>query len=165
MRKLCLLILVSALLFACSQTAGTKDPAGSFNLDSVKAAIDANNAVLIAAIKKGDSAAFVSCYTKDGCVMASNMPKACGPEGMGNFLTGARKMGIENLKLTTTEVVGNKDLVSEEGTYEILGNDGASLDKGKFIVTWKPENGAWKKYRDIFNSDMPPAPAPPPAKK
>jgi ketosteroid isomerase-like protein len=162
MRKLCLLLLGSTLFFSCSQPAGTTDPAGAFSLDSAKAAIDANNAVLIKALKAGDSAAFVSCYTKDGCTMGSNMPKLCGPAGLGQFLAGARQMGIENLKLTTTEVIGNKDLISEEGTYEILGNDGASLDKGKFIVTWKQEDGKWKKYRDIFNSDMPP---PPPAKK
>ncbi len=164
MKRLCLLMSAAVLLFSCSQPAGTKDPAGAFNLDSAKAAIDANNAVLIAAIKKGDSASFVSCYTKDGCVMGNNMPKACGAAGLNQFLTGARQMGIENLKLTVTEVIGDKDLISEEGVFEILANDGSTLDKGKYIVTWKPENGVWKKYRDIFNSDLPPAP-PPPAKK
>ena len=155
MKKL-LLVLSAAVLFTyCSQPTGTQDAVGSFNLDSAKASIEANNAVLIKAIKSGDSAAFVSCYTKDGCIMGSNMPKLCGPAGLGQFLSAGRKMGIENLKLTPVEIIGNKDLISEEGSFEILGNDGTVLDKGKFIVTWKPENGVWKKYRDIFNSDLP----------
>lgn len=163
MRKLLYLLFAAPLVLACNQPAGTKEAAGSFNLDSVKAAIDANNAVLVAAIKKGDSASFVSCYTKDGCIMSSNMPKACGPGDMGKFLTGLRQMGIENLKITATEVFGGKELISEEGIFEILTNDGKTMDKGKYIVTWKQEDGKWKKYRDIFNSDMPPPPSPAPA--
>ena len=163
MRKLCLLVLGAAFFFSCSQPPATKDAAGTFSLDSVKAAIEANNAVLIKAIKTGDSAAFVSCYTKDACMMGNNMPKLCGPTGLGQFLTGARNAGIENLKLTVTEVIGDKDLISEEGTFEILANDGSLIDKGKYIVIWKTEDGKWKKYRDIFNSDMPPVP--PPTKK
>ncbi len=164
MRKLCLLVLGAAFFFSCSQPAGTTDPAGVFNLDSVKAAIEENNAVLIKAIKTGDSAAFVSCYTKDACMMGNNMPKLCGLTGLGQFLTGARNGGIENLKLAVTEVIGDKSLISEEGVFEIIANDGSSIDKGKYIVIWKQEDGKWKKYRDIFNSDMPPAPAVP-AKK
>ena len=163
MKKICLLVLGAALLFSCTQPAATKEAVSTFSLDSVKTAIEANNAVLIKAIKTGDSAAFVSCYTKDGCMMGSNMPKLCGPTGLGQFLTGARNAGIENLKLTVTEVIGDKDLISEEGSFEILANDGSSIDKGKYIVIWKTEDGKWKKYRDIFNSDMPPPP--PPAKK
>jgi ketosteroid isomerase-like protein len=82
----------------------------------------------------------------------------CGPQAINAFFSGGYKMGIRNVKLTTTEVMGGKDAVVETGTYEILG-DKASLDKGKFIVVWKEENGKWKMHRDIWNTDMPAAPA------
>jgi len=36
-------------------------------------------------------------------------------------------------------------------------------DRGKFVVVWKKQaDGAWKIVADIWNSDMPPAPAPKP---
>jgi ketosteroid isomerase-like protein len=34
--------------------------------------------------------------------------------------------------------------------------DMRALDKGKYIVIWKQEDGQWKLHRDIFNSSMPP---------
>jgi ketosteroid isomerase-like protein len=32
--------------------------------------------------------------------------------------------------------------------------DNKSLDKGKYVAVWKKENGTWKMYRDIWNSNM-----------
>lgn len=165
MKKLSFLLFAATVLFACNQPSPSSPAAASFQLDSVKAAIDANNATLIAALKSGDSASFVGCYTKDGCIMPGNSPKLCGAAGLAAFLKVNVQMGVADLKLVVTEVFGNSELVSEEGTYEIFGKDGSSLDKGKYIVTWKTENGKWKKYRDIFCTDLPPAPAPAAAKK
>ncbi len=164
MKKIIFLLFASYALYACSNSAGTKDAAGSFNLDSVKAAIDANNKVFAASIKNGDSLAMIGTYATDGCLMPSNSPKLCGVKGISEFYTWTRQMGAGDLTFQVLEVTGGKDLVSEEGTYDVLGKDGKSMEKGKYIVTWKQENGQWKKYRDIWNSD---APAPPmePTKK
>lgn len=164
MKKLCFVLLSGFLLASCANEAGKEAATHSFNMDSVKAAIDANNAALVSSMKANDSASFVNLYTKDGCIMADNAPKFCGPAGLAQFLAGSQQLGMTDLKLSVTEIIGDNTLVSEEGTYEILGKEGVSLDKGKYIVTWKKEDGVWKKYRDIFNSDLP-APAPPPLKK
>lgn len=162
MKKLFFILSGCMLLFACSQQqSASETTAPVFNLDSVKAAIDANNAVFIASMKKGDSATMASCYTKDACMMVPNMPKVCGAQALPGLFGGMHRMGLVNLKLQVTEVLGTPDLVSEEGTYELLTNEGASMEKGKYLVTWKKEEGKWKKYRDIFNADAPP---PPPAK-
>lgn len=69
-------------------------------------------------------------------------------------------MGVRNIKITTQEVMGGAETVSEMGSYEMFGDKNMSLDKGKFIVVWKQENGKWKMHRDVWNSDiMPPTPA------
>ena len=86
-------------------------------------------------------------------------PKMCGAEGLSQFLAMAKGLGVADIKLSTVEVIGGKELVSEEGTYVVLAADGSTIDKGKFLVTWKQENGTWKKYRDIWNTDTPPPPA------
>jgi ketosteroid isomerase-like protein len=164
MKKIFFLLLASYAFYSCSEQTGTKVTAGSFNMDSVKAAINANNKAFSESLKKGDSLACIASYTTDGCVMPTGTPKMCGVKGIGDFYHWTQQMGLGELVLTVSEVVGGKELVSEEGMYELVGKDGKSMDKGKYIVTWKQENGIWKKYRDIWNSDAPPPP-PMPAKK
>jgi ketosteroid isomerase-like protein len=34
---------------------------------------------------------------------------------------------------------------------------GKVVDRGKYIVIWKREQGQWKLHRDIWNTSMPPA--------
>jgi ketosteroid isomerase-like protein len=64
-------------------------------------------------------------------------------------------MGIKDFKLTTHDVVGSEDLLVETGSYEMYGDKNAVIDKGKYVVAWKKENGNWKLYRDIANTSMP----------
>lgn len=160
MKKIFFLLVAACALYSCGESSGPKGADVVFNLDSVKAAIDANNKVFSEAIKNGDSLAFIGTYTSDGCVMPSNTPKLCGAKGVGDFYSWTRQMGAGELSFVVGEVTGGKDLVSEEGTYDVKGKDGVSMEKGKYLVTWKQENGQWKKYRDIWNSDAPPQPMP-----
>jgi len=43
----------------------------------------------------------------------------------------------------------------EEGSYDFPDGKGGSFDKGKFIAIWKQEDGRWKLFREIWNSDNP----------
>jgi len=161
MKKLFLIAtVISTLLFSCTNEAAKTETATApaFSLDSAKAAIAASNAKYGACFSTGDSATFVTLYTSDACLSPTNMPKMCGPQAITAFFNGGYKMGIRNLKLVTTEVMGGKDAVVETGTYEVLGDKDTSFDKGKFIVVWKEENGKWKMHRDIWNTDLPAAP-------
>jgi len=42
-----------------------------------------------------------------------------------------------------------------------LDSAGNTLEKGKFIVLWKEQNGVWKMHKDVWNSDDAPAAAAP----
>lgn len=134
-------------------------PADSFSLDSVKAAIAASNATFGDGFATGDSVAFASHYTSDGCISPSNFPKMCGTSAIMAYFNGGYKMGIRGIKLTTEEVMGGKEGVIETGKYELFADKNMSIDKGKFIVMWKQENGTWKMYRDVWNTDLPAAPS------
>ena len=155
----------SVLLFSCNNDAKSGTAVTSFNLDSARAAIIANNKVYGECFATGDSVKFVSCYTADACINPPNMPRMCGTKEISGFFNGGYKMGIRNIKLTTEEVLGGADAVTEVGKYEVLGDKDVSFDKGKFIVVWKMDNGKWKLHRDIWNSDNPPPPPPPAEKK
>lgn len=160
----CLLV-ASTLLFSCNNDGGKTDAGAAFNLDSVKAAIEASNKAYGACFATDDSTKFSGCYTADACINPPNMPRMCGTAAINAFFNGGYKMGIRNLKLTTEEVMGSAAAVAEIGKYEVLGDKDASLDKGKFIVVWKMDNGKWKMHRDVWNSDNPPPPAAPSEKK
>ena len=45
--------------------------------------------------------------------------------------------------------------ITEEGLFEIKTKDDVQIDKGKYIVLWKKEDGKWKLHRDLSNSDLP----------
>lgn len=95
-------------------------------------------------------------YASDALVMPSNS-EAVKKDAIAGFWGSAHRMGIKNIKLNTTDLTGNAELLSETGEYELLGDDNKSIDEGKYVVVWKPENGTWKIYRDIWNSNMPAA--------
>lgn len=131
----------------------------TFSIDSVKASIAASNKMFGESFATGDSAKFVDRYTSDACIYVTNSPKMCGQQSINAFFNGAYAMGMRNVKLTTEEISGSKEAVVETGTYDLLIDKGVSIDKGKYIVIWKEEKGQWKMHRDIWNTDMPAAPA------
>ncbi|MBK7121752.1 MAG: DUF4440 domain-containing protein [Chitinophagaceae bacterium] len=156
-------VVIAAALFSSCNNEAVKTETSSFSLDSVKAQIAASNKVFGASFATGDSVAFANCYTSDGCIYNANMPKVCGTAGIQSFLSIGYNSGLRNVVLTTEEVMGGKEAVIETGKYEVFIADNVSVEKGKFVVVWKEENGRWKMFRDIWNSDAPPPP-PAPAK-
>jgi ketosteroid isomerase-like protein len=150
MKKMMIIALAGLLFVACK-----KEEATPYDLTEAKAAIAESNKTYGEGFAKGDASLFTSNYTKDGCIMPANAPKLCGAEALGMFFKGAQSMGVKNIVLTTEEVMGGPEAVVETGTYELLGEANKSLDKGKFIVVWKMEDGKWKMHRDIFNTSVP----------
>jgi len=139
------------------ETTAAKD-SPAFDLSSAKTSIEAENAKFMDAFKKGDSAAVAANYGPDGMLLPPNSEPVQGtgiPALWGSFI----RMGVKDVKLMTDDVSGNADQLAETGRYEIYAAENKMLDKGKYVVVWKPENGAWKMYRDIWNSSMPAAPA------
>lgn len=161
MKKLIYLFIVVLAAAACNNDTKTDvaTKAPGLNLDSAKAAIAASNALFGQAFQKNDSALFVARYASDGCINPTGMPRICGSAGIGAYFRGGYEMGVRDVKLTTEEVLAAEPFVIEVGKYEMLLDKGVSAEKGKFVVIWKQENGVWKMYKDIWNSDAPP-PAP-----
>ena len=159
------LAITALLIISCNTSTETKPAeivaAPSVNLDSVKAAIASSNQLFANAFIKADSSLLIDRYASDGCIFAPNMPAICGSQGIAGFYRAAYdQMGVRNIGLTTTQVYGSGDYVTEEGTYELFAAENKSMDKGKFLVLWKKTDAGWKMYRDIFNSDNPVLPPP-----
>jgi ketosteroid isomerase-like protein len=158
----------SVLCISCSntanesgtETAASKETKSSFDLAAARKTIDSTNAVFAGLVSKGDSSGLASMYTADAKLMGANMPAASGRSAIQTAFAGMfSAMGPIDLKTTAVDIWGDEDMLIEEGTYA-MSQKGKEIDRGKYIVLWKMEDGKWKLFRDCFNSDLPPA-APP----
>lgn len=140
-----------------ADTAETKD-SPAFDLASAKSAIEAENAKFMDAFKKGDSAGAASNYAEDAQMFPPNS-EPVDKSGIASLWGSNIRMGVKEIKLMVDDIAGNAEIISETGHFEILAAENKLLDKGKYVVVWKPVNGVWKMYRDIWNTSMPAAPA------
>jgi uncharacterized protein (TIGR02246 family) len=107
----------------------------------------------------------VSYYADDANVMPANAPSATAKDAI-------RKIWQDLLtspgaaiswKATNVKVAKSGDIGFVSGTYEITMNDASgkpTTDHGKYLeVLEKQADGTWKCTADIWNSDLPAAPA------
>lgn len=163
MKKSILFVFTFLAIFfvACNNTANTdnKVTAPDTTANDSKSAEDYIRKEAInfgAEIRRGDSVALASHYASNAVVMPPNSDVVTGNNIMGLW-AGVLRMGVKDFKLTITDITGSGDMYAETGTYEVFVADNKSVDKGKYVAVWKKENGNWKMYRDIWNSNMPAA--------
>lgn len=167
MKKHCSLLIagIITLLLSCQETATEKTDnntmadttvtTNTFDIDKARSWIESDNAKFVEEVKKGDSNALAAHYASDAWVMFDNSEPFKGT-AIASAWGGAIRSGMKDLKITTVDLTGNAELLVETGMYEMIGDGNKTLDKGKYVVVWKPANGGWKIYRDIGNSNMAP---------
>lgn len=153
------LIAVAVFLVACNNPSATDNVKVSkesiiHDDESVKAYIREEALKFGEEVRRGDSTAMAAHYSSDAIVMPANSEQVTG-NNIVNFWGSVVRMGVKDLKLNITDIYGDGDVYVETGTLELFGTDNISLDKGKYVVVWKKENGNWKMYRDIWNSNLP----------
>ena len=151
--------MLAILFVACNGTVTTDnkmaatDSTGN-DSESIKAYLKQEDLRFEEEMSKGDSTALAAHYGSDAIVMPPNSEVVKGNDIV-HLWGGAIKMGVKEFKLNTTDISGDGNFYTETGTYEMLGAGSKSLDKGKYLTMWKKDNGNWKIYRDIWNSNAP----------
>jgi len=156
-------ILCIFILAACKPKSQGDTESTSFDSTSMNSAFDievawdtieAINKRSAAAMAAGDSAVIVSLYTSDAAIKPANLPankKTATASGTDNETW---RMGVKNIKYDAKDHWGNHELLGEEGTYSIADERGRIIDKGKYQMVWRMEEGRWKLLKDIFDSDL-----------
>ena len=160
MRKASFYLIIALFMLACNadsneETTNAKSDSTTFDLQKARSFIESENAKFSDETKRGDSVALGAHYASDGWLMFSNSEPMKGQDIVSAWGSVIRT-GVKDIKLTTVDLTGNAELLAETGTYEMFGENNAAIDKGKYVVVWKPENGNWKIYRDIGNTNLPP---------
>lgn len=127
---------------------------GGVNLDAARQEIATSNQLWGQAFVKGDSASFIGLYHPEARIYPPNMAMLNSRTDLGRMLAGVPGSGIQSATVTTTDLVASGDLVIETGTFEMR-DASKVVDRGKYLAVWKQDNGRWRIYRDIWNSDMP----------
>ena len=153
---------ISLLMLSCKlankdQLAGSTTGSTAFDIKKAKSFIDSINAKFTEQVKNGDSVALASHYWPDAELLLSNSEAIKGQDILSAWGSMIR-MGVKDMTFATTDLTGDADFLIETGTYEMKGENNSLLDKGKYVVVWKQENGVWKLYRDMGNTNLP-APA------
>lgn len=107
----------------------------------------------------------ISYYAEDAMVLPPNSSSATTREAIRNTwkdLLASPGVAI-SWKATKVEVAKSGDVAYTTGTYELTMNDASGKlinDRGKYVEVWKKQgDGKWKVVADIWNSDLPVAPA------
>jgi ketosteroid isomerase-like protein len=120
-------------------------------------------------VKAGQSKqadAWVAFYAEDATVLPPNEPMATDKASIRKSVAGL--LGLPGLaitwQVTKVEVAASGDLGYLYGKYEVSFDEAPgkrTTDRGKIVEIWKKQaDGHWKCIVDIWNTDLPLAPAP-----
>ncbi len=152
------LLIGFTILSSCNSAGDSKtDSKPKFDLTIAKQEIEEANRIFMDLVAKGDSVGLANSYTNDAKFMNAGAPAFVGRANIQKAMAGIINSGVTKVDLRLKEVFGTEDLIAEEGELTIYVKDAAVAEE-KYIVLWKKEDGKWKLFRDIFNSNLP-APA------
>lgn len=118
---------------------------------TLRAQVDEANARLVALQKQGDAAGMGDMYTEDAVLLPEGGSRIEGREAIEAFWAEAIGSGVEDVQLTTEDLVPlGGDLVYEIGHYTTTPADAPPVS-GYYLVLWKRVGGALKLHVDIFN--------------
>lgn len=151
-----LFLFFTAMIFIACNDMKENDPENDFDLASVKRQIHEANTVYGERFKTNDTAYYAAKYCRDAVIMPEQIPMIAGLDSIRHFNYNNGKNRDFIISVTATNIYGSADAVVEEGFYTFPGTGGVIYGRGKFIAIWKQEDGKWKLYREIWNTDAKP---------
>ena len=135
-----------------------KDSAADFDLSAMKKIIEEKNNQFTKAHITKDTAFLNNIVTQDAKVFAPNSDIVIGRPAIALVNSQWVNLGIKEFREETTSFYGNEDYLIDEGSYYLRYGKDNIIDKGKYINIWKKEDGDWKIYSNIWNTNMPATP-------
>ena len=118
-------------------------------------AIRRSAADLAAAFNAGQIDKVVEFYADNSVFMPPNAPLLRGRDPLKEFYAGMIAKGATDLKLEPDEVSGHGPIAYESGTYSVSYKNGATRDRGKYLLVLRNTAGTWRTEKTIWSSDLP----------
>lgn len=153
-------VTIAALVFTLGVSAcGSSTQEEGFNRAD-QDAIRQNAAELTAAFNAKEVDRIVALYAESSIFMPPNAPLLRGREPLREFYGDMIAKGATDLRLESSEVSGHGPIAYDWGTYSLTYADGASRDRGKYLMVHRKMAGTWRTEKTIWSSDLPPASTP-----
>jgi ketosteroid isomerase-like protein len=121
--------------------------------------IEENNSRFTKAHVTGDHAVIDGMFTRDAKVLPPDSEPVIGRDAIAKLTKQYIEFGITEFREETTDFYGTEDLLVDQGSYVMVYGKDKTMEKGKYLNVWKREEGTWKIYSNIWNSNGPTAPA------
>ncbi|HSG86471.1 MAG TPA: SgcJ/EcaC family oxidoreductase [Candidatus Limnocylindrales bacterium] len=98
------------------------------------------------AVEADDAAAVAGLFTDDGVLLSSDAPTARGRAAIEAVVRGWIEAGEENDRTETQAAFVGDDRAVLARTYEVdfVTDDGTTSERGRYLVTFRREDGAWR---------------------
>jgi uncharacterized protein (TIGR02246 family) len=114
------------------------------------------NQAFVTAFAKGDAQAVAGLYASRAQVFPPHSDVLESADTIRAFWQGVMDMGVREATLETVDIEPVSDTMAiERGRYTLSLESGALADAGKYLVVWTQQDGVWKIYRDIWNTNQP----------
>lgn len=155
---------VAVGISGCGDKAGPSAPsakttAATFDLAAARKVIDENNARFTRAHITGDGKLIDSMFTRDARSLPPESEPVIGVAAISKLTAQYLASGVSEFTEVTTDFYGNEDLLIDQGDYVMVYGKEKTREKGKYMNVWKKEDGVWKIYSNIWNTNAPAAPA------
>ena len=151
------LFIVFLVLLSCFY-AGCQNKS-KLDLSRVRTAIEQANRAFMDASLRADAAAVGALLTEDTILLPPGGRIIRGKKAVEDYWRATwAVLKISDFKMKILDLSGKAGFVHEVGSYmlkfEIQGEE--AVDEGKYVVVWRQlADGTWKKFIDIWNSDLP----------
>lgn len=156
MLRFCLLLVVVAVMAAVA--CQTKGPAALSDADKAAIKKTAEQGLAMLTAPTRDNQAFERfLYADDAILLPPNAPAITGRPAIIEYLK--TFPAFAEFEQETQEIIGFGDFAYDRETYSmtmLIPGAPAAKDTGKVIWIWKKQSdGAWKLWRETWNSDLP----------
>jgi ketosteroid isomerase-like protein len=122
-------------------------------MSNTRSMIEASNEKFSAFTAKGDAVGIASLYTANARLLPPDTEIVEGRQAIQSFWQAFLDSGVTDATLTTRDVEEGGNMAREIGTFTGQVQQGTETVtvRGKYVVIWKQEDGAWKMDVDIWN--------------
>ena len=114
----------------------------------------ANGSHFMEAFNSHDAKDLAALYAPDAVLLPPNQPAVFGRDAIRANHQELFAMGDFKIDIESLETVIDGQLAYVAGRYRMWTDDGTLVDRGKYIEIWRPVDGEWMIYRDMYNSSM-----------
>ncbi len=157
-KSIVVIFCLSIFLVGCkdsklSKTDEVSESKKTFDFDEATIGVEKSINGFTTALAKGDAKAAANFYTSDAVFMPYNAPGVNGRDNIEKALAQYIGAGYTKINIQSTWSSANDEFYIETEKWSLTNSKDTII--GKSLVVWKMEDGVWKQFKDMINTDIP----------